>query len=97
MDCHRRAAYPDPGMTHPDDNKDRERQDALKELDRLRQGGETFLGATTGMARRVGDHLAGKDAEPSDRIEVWGRRIGRILGVLAVIALAFHLYFTYVR
>jgi hypothetical protein len=32
-----------------------------------------------------------------DRIELWGRRIGRGLSLLGLIALAVFLYFTYVR
>lgn len=84
-------------MTTADDKREQERKTALGELERLRHGGETILGATAGTARRVGGHFAGQDADPSDRIEVWGRRIGRGLALIAVIALALHLYFTYIR
>ena len=84
-------------MTEPDDSKERERRAALATLDHLRDGGESILGATAGAAWRAGAHLAGNDADPGDRIEVWGRRIGRTLGAVALIALAIHLYVTYVR
>jgi hypothetical protein len=33
------------------------------------------------MARRVADHMAGRDAGGGDPIELWGTRIGRWLGV----------------
>ena len=97
MDCHSKAPYVGGTMQELDDRKERERRAALGTLDRLRDGGETFLGSTTGAARRAGAHFAGKDAEPDDWIEVWGRRIGRGLGAAAVIALAIRLYVTSLR
>ena len=33
------------------------------------------------MARRVGDHMTRRDAGQGDRIELWGTRIGRWIGV----------------
>ena len=45
--------------------------------------------------------LAGKDAVgpdgTADPIELWGRRIGRGLSLVAFVALAIYLYVTYVR
>lgn len=43
----------------------------------------TSLGSSA--LARAADHLAGKDAPPEDRIELWGRRIGRVLSVIAAI------------
>lgn len=34
------------------------------------------------------DHFTGRDADPNDPIEVWGRRIGRTLGLVGFIGLA---------
>jgi hypothetical protein len=42
--------------------------------------------------KRTADHLAGADAPPDDPIEKWGRRVGRTLGVIVAIYLAFQLY-----
>lgn len=44
----------------------------------------TFLG---GAARRTGGHLAAQDTDPADRIEVWGTRIGRALGLVIMLGL----------
>ncbi|MDK9695187.1 MAG: hypothetical protein OEL76_02210 [Siculibacillus sp.] len=52
------------------------------------------------MARHTGErleaHFGGGDADPDDRVEVWGRRIGRILGLIFAAALVVHLVRTYV-
>lgn len=57
-------------------------------LDRVaREAGSdaaTFLGGT---ARRTGEHLAARDADPEDPIEMWGTRIGRMLGLVLTIGL----------
>lgn len=62
--------------------------EAKDALDRVKRDSESFLGSS--MARAA-DHFAGKDAPPDDRIEILGRRIGRSLSLLGVIALAFWL------
>ena len=50
---------------------------------------ETFLGSSM---QRAADHLSGADAPENDPVEKWGRRIGRTLGVIVAIYLAFQLY-----
>lgn len=65
---------------------------ARRELERLdTEGG--FLGAPSlkSRARSVSDHFAGRDGNPGDPIEVWGKRIGRGLGAIAFIVLALFL------
>jgi hypothetical protein len=60
----------------------------------------TFVGsALADAARNAVRHMSGGDgeAEPDDRTELWGRRIGRALSLLGCIALAIYLYFTYLR
>jgi hypothetical protein len=47
-------------------------------------GGLTVLGRT---AERARDHLAAADADQADWAEVWGTRIGRAVGVVAICAL----------
>ena len=57
-------------------------------LDRVRRDSETMLGSSMG---RAADHFTGADAPEGDRIELWGRRIGRGLSLLGVVVLAWWL------
>ena len=92
-------------MTDPREREEAQRREALASL---RQLGERDTFATSALARtaqRATDHFAAKDAVADaraadgsvDRIELWGRRIGRGLSLLGLIVLAIFLYFTYVR
>jgi hypothetical protein len=72
-------------MSTPDDDRAREAKAALERVRRDQEG--VF---SSSMAR-ASDHFGGKDADPDDRIEVWGRRIGRSLSLIGVIVLAFML------
>ena len=74
--------------------QDRENE-AKAALERVARDSET-IGASSlaRMGRRVGDHFAGRDAmgaEGADPVEVWGRRIGRALSLVGVVALAWWL------
>ena len=40
---------------------------------------------------RAAQHFSGADAPEGDRIELWGRRIGRSLSLLGVVVLAWWL------
>lgn len=62
--------------------------EAKAALERVRRDDESFLGSS--MAR-ASDHFAGKDAPEGDSIELWGRRIGRGLSLLAFIGLSWWL------
>jgi hypothetical protein len=42
--------------------------------------------------RRAGRHFAAAEVDPSDRVELWGRRIGRALSLVGVIILAYLLF-----
>jgi hypothetical protein len=92
-------------MTDPREREEKQRREALESL---RQLGERDTFATSALARtaqRASDHFAAKDAMADaraaggsvDRIELWGRRIGRGLSLVGLIVLAVFLYFTYVR
>jgi hypothetical protein len=72
-----------------------QRREALATLNQLREGDTFASSALARTARRAGDHFAAKDAAGEDRIEVWGRRIGRGLSLAGLIALAVYLYFTH--
>lgn len=83
-------AYGDP--MEPGTDRDT-RRDALADLARLQREGD----ALGGLFGRAGAHFGAADAPAGDSIEVWGRRIGRALGVVAFLALCAYLYVTYVR
>jgi hypothetical protein len=66
-------------------------EDARRALDRVARDSET-LGASS--LRRMSGHFAARDAVgageggETDPIELWGRRIGRFLSLLGVVALS---------
>ena len=72
---------------HPDD-KARE-EEARRTLERVAVDseivGQSTLARTVNRARA---HMAAEDAEAEDRVEVWGRRVGRGLSVVAFVVLA---------
>ncbi len=74
-----------------------DKREAQRILDRIERESETF--GTSSMARTAGkvrDHFMGKDAPADDRVEVLGKRIARVLALIAVIALATSLYVKYI-
>ena len=69
-----------------------ERQDSEKESRRIleRVARETDPSGTSFVARTakgMRDHVAAVDADRTDPIEVWGTRIGRILGLLLALGM----------
>ena len=95
MERRPRAAYVVEMTQSQHERDEAQRREALASLDRLREG-ETFASsALARTARRAGDHFAAKDAAGEDAIELWGRRIGRALSLIGLIALATYLYFTF--
>jgi hypothetical protein len=88
-------------MSQPPEKNAREsadeaqRREALAALKSLGEPDTFATSALARAARRASDHFAGKDAG-DDRIELWGRRIGRGLSLAAFVGLALYLYVTYV-
>lgn len=67
------------------DDGERESRRILERIDRRdRPSGVSFLARTV---QGVRDHVAAADADRSDGIEYWGTRIGRSLGLVAVVAM----------
>lgn len=70
------------------DQRDTDGREARRILEQVAQesgpGGASLLARAT---RGVRDHVAAADVDPGDRIEYWGTRIGRALGLLIVAAL----------
>lgn len=61
-------------------NPDRgDKAESRRIIDRV--GAESEASMARRVAERVGGHMAGRDARGGDRIELWGTRIGRWLGV----------------
>lgn len=73
-------------MKPQDEERVREAHDALRRVE-----AETESVGSSALARAA-RHMAGADAPPEDRIEVWGRRVGRGLGLLFALYLAATLY-----
>ena len=70
---------------------ERDRDNAVESrriLDRVaREAGSGDTSAVSRTARRTRDHFSGADADPEDRIEYWGTRIGRVLGLAICVGL----------
>ncbi len=62
------------------DSRDAERvAEARRTLDRLSAESETIGGSALA---RMARHFSAGDAPPGDRVETWGRRIGRLLALM---------------
>ena len=86
-------------MSNPRERDEDERREALATLKSLGES-DTFATSTLARtARRASDHFSARDAiGPNgtvDRIELWGRRIGRGLSLIGFVGLAIYLYVTY--
>jgi hypothetical protein len=83
------------------DRDEARRREALDALDKLRERDTVAGSSLVRAARRAAGHFAGTDAVGADGavdpVELWGRRIGRALSLLAVIGLSVYLYLTYLR
>jgi hypothetical protein len=90
-------------MSDPRQRDEEQRREALRTLDSLRDSDTFASSALARTARRATDHFAARDAMKDapnpdgsvDNIELWGRRIGRALSLVGLVALAIYLYLTY--
>lgn len=65
-------------------NREQDREtESRRIIDRVMReaesGGSSMISRTADRAR---DHMSAADRDPADRIEYWGTRIGRILGLV---------------
>jgi hypothetical protein len=51
----------------------------------------------SGLGNRIGNHFAAREVDPSDKVEVLGRRIGRLLSLMLCIGLMIWLAFFLMR
>jgi hypothetical protein len=80
----------------PHERDEKRREQALKDIEEAAAASEVFGTSTfVRQAGRAGAHFRGEDAEPDDRVEVWGRRIGRSLSLIAFFGLLIYLAVTY--
>jgi hypothetical protein len=86
-------------MTNRHEQEEAARRQAMRDLGGLEREGDLLGRSGVGrMAKRAADHFAAADArQENDAIELWGRRIGRVLSAVGFVALAAYLYWTYVR
>jgi cytochrome c-type biogenesis protein CcmH/NrfG len=86
-------------MSDPRQRDEEQRREALRTLETLRDSDTFATSALARTARRASDHFAARDATGPDgsvdKIELWGRRIGRGLSLAGLVALAIYLYLTY--
>ena len=86
-------------MADGKDQREAARQDAIRNLQGLEREGDLLGRSGLGKAaKRAADHFTAAEAKSeNDPIELWGRRIGRVLSAIAFVGLALYLYATYVR
>lgn len=83
-------------MRRPDSASEKQQQ-ALRDLDALGRERDLLHGFWHGGLTRCGRHFSAADADSSDPVELWGRRIGRGLAALAFLGFCIYLYLTYVH
>lgn len=72
----------------PDDQSD----EAHRILDRIeREHAPMASNLARRAAGRLQDHVAASDADQGDSIELWGTRIGRVLGLVVMAGLVVYL------
>ncbi len=74
-------------------DRDETSRQARKELEKLREeGGLLSTPTMKAHSKSVRGHLTADDADQTDRIEVWGTRIGRWLAAVVFVVLAIWLF-----
>ena len=77
-----------------DESRAREAQRIINRVER-----ESEQVGTSSMARtanKVREHFLGEEAPEDDKIEILGKRLGRVLAVIALIILIYSLYTNYI-
>ena len=85
-----------PGGPDGETPEEREARRVLERVSTDTEGlGASSLARSATLFRsgaRMRAHFSGADADPDDWAEVWGRRIGRGLGLVAFVVLAIYLF-----
>ncbi len=78
------------------EKQDEQQRRALRDLERATEQSETVgTSQFTRSALRARDRFLGNAETGEDVVEVWGKRVGRLLGLVFVVALAVNLIWTY--
>lgn len=94
---HHNGMHMKDGRTKEKHPKEKQREEALRVLDRVEAESETIGGSTfVRMADRARNHMSAADKDADDLVEVWATRVGRGLGLVFAIGLAVYLFVTYV-
>lgn len=70
-------------------NDEERAEEARRALRNVERDAET-LGTSSFV--RVANHLTAKDADPDDMAELWGKRVARVLSIIAFVVLAYWLF-----
>ena len=84
-------------MDMPDDRRTHDERESRRILDRVAREAESGSPVVDRVARRARDHVTAADADPDDRIEYWGTRIGRIARLVIAVGLIVWLVIFVVR
>jgi hypothetical protein len=71
-------------MTEDDDRREEESRRIVRRIQQESDPSASLAARTLHRARR---HLEAGDADPHDRVELWGTRIGRVLGLVLFVGL----------
>lgn len=74
------------------DDRHGESERILNRISRETDGGSTLFERT---AKRARDHVSAADADGQDPIELWGTRIGRVLGPVLLAVAVVYLFFRF--
>ncbi|WP_328600456.1 hypothetical protein [Mesorhizobium xinjiangense] len=77
-------------MTEDDDKRTGE---ARRILERLQAESDPSSTLTARAAKKARNHLTAADADRNDSVELWGTRIGRVLGLVVFVGLLVWLLF----
>lgn len=75
-------------MARRQDGREDESRRILKQIGQETDVGQSFIERS---ARRARDHMTAADADQQDPAELWGTRIGRILGAVLFVVLVAYL------
>jgi hypothetical protein len=78
------------------EKQDEQQRRALRDLERATEQSETVgTSQFSRSALRARDHFLGNAEAGDDPMELWGKRIGRLLGLTFVVGLVVYLLLTY--
>lgn len=74
------------------DKDAKNRRESQRILARIAQESDPSGSLAARAARRVQDHVSAVDADQGDKVELWGTRIGRVLGLVLLVVLVYWFY-----